>query len=38
LDLAEFFKAEFVEHHDVARRTEAALSKAFADQPQAVAN
>ena len=25
LDLAAFFKAEFAEHHDVARRTEAAL-------------
>jgi D-sedoheptulose 7-phosphate isomerase len=30
VDLAEFFKAEFSEHHDVARRTEAALSMAFA--------
>jgi D-sedoheptulose 7-phosphate isomerase len=30
LDVAAFFKAEFAEHHDVARRTEAALSKAFA--------
>lgn len=30
MDLAEFFKVEFAEHHDVARRTEAALSKAFA--------
>ena len=30
VDLAEYFKAEFAEHHDVARRTEAALSKAFA--------
>jgi D-sedoheptulose 7-phosphate isomerase len=30
VDLAEFFKAEFTEHHDVARRTEAALAKAFA--------
>jgi len=30
LDLAVFFKAEFSEHHDVARRTEAALSAAFA--------
>ncbi len=29
MDLAEFFKVEFAEHHDVARRTEAALSKAF---------
>jgi len=31
LDLAAFFKAEFAEHHDVARRTEAALSGAFAE-------
>jgi len=30
LDLTAFFKAEFAEHHDVARRTEAALSNAFA--------
>jgi D-sedoheptulose 7-phosphate isomerase len=30
LDLAAFFKAEFSEHHDVARRTEAALASAFA--------
>src|SRR6185437_7291746 len=30
LDLAAFFKAEFAEHSDVARRTEAALSDAFA--------
>ena len=30
MDLAAFFKAEFAEHHDVARRTEAALSEAFA--------
>jgi D-sedoheptulose 7-phosphate isomerase len=30
LDLAAFFKAEFAEHHDVARRTETALSAAFA--------
>jgi D-sedoheptulose 7-phosphate isomerase len=30
LDVAAFFKAEFAEHHDVARRTEAALSKVFA--------
>jgi D-sedoheptulose 7-phosphate isomerase len=30
LDLAAFFKAEFAEHGDVARRTEAALSDAFA--------
>ena len=29
MDLAAFFNAEFAEHHDVARRTEAALSKAF---------
>jgi D-sedoheptulose 7-phosphate isomerase len=31
VDLAAFFKAEFAEHHDVARRTEAALSGAFAE-------
>ena len=30
MDLAAFFKAEFAEHHDVARRSEAALSDAFA--------
>lgn len=30
MDLAAFFKAEFAEHGDVARRTEAALSDAFA--------
>ena len=30
LDLDAFFKMEFAEHHDVARRTEAALSNAFA--------
>ena len=30
MDLAAFFKAEFAEHHDVACRTEAALSAAFA--------
>jgi D-sedoheptulose 7-phosphate isomerase len=30
VDLAAFFKAEFTEHHDVARRTEAALASAFA--------
>ena len=29
MDLAAFFKAEFAEHHDTARRTEAALSGAF---------
>ncbi len=29
MDLSEFFKAELAEHHDVARRTEAALSGAF---------
>jgi len=29
LDLAAFFKAEFAEHHDVARRSEAALSDTF---------
>jgi D-sedoheptulose 7-phosphate isomerase len=30
MNLAEFFKAEFAEHHEVARRTEAALAGAFA--------
>jgi D-sedoheptulose 7-phosphate isomerase len=30
VDLTAFFKAEFAEHHDVARRSEAALSGAFA--------
>ena len=30
MDLSAFFKAEFAEHHDVARRTEAALGPAFA--------
>jgi D-sedoheptulose 7-phosphate isomerase len=30
LDLTAFFKAEFAEHHDVARKSEAALAGAFA--------
>ena len=30
MDLAAFFKAEFTEHHNVARATETALSSAFA--------
>ena len=30
MDLKAFFQAEFAEHHDVARRTEAALQSAFA--------
>ena len=30
MNLTEFFKSEFAEHHDVARRTEAALASAFA--------
>jgi D-sedoheptulose 7-phosphate isomerase len=30
VDLTEYFKAEFAEHYDVARRSEAALSDAFA--------
>jgi D-sedoheptulose 7-phosphate isomerase len=30
MDIAAFFKAEFAEHHDAARRTEAALADAFA--------
>src|SRR5882672_3377480 len=31
VDLAAFFKAEFAEHHDVARRSEAALSDSFTE-------
>jgi D-sedoheptulose 7-phosphate isomerase len=31
MDLAAFFKSEFAEHHDAARKTEAALAGAFAD-------
>jgi D-sedoheptulose 7-phosphate isomerase len=31
VDLAAFFKTEFAEHHDVARRSEAALSDTFAE-------
>ena len=38
MDLNTFFKAEFAEHNDVARRTEAALSDAFAKLVQACAN
>lgn len=30
MDVAAFWKAEFAEHHDAARRTEAALADAFA--------
>ena len=30
MDLTAFFKSEFAEHHDVARKTEAALASAFA--------
>ncbi len=30
MNLTEFFKSEFAEHHDVARRTEVALADAFA--------
>lgn len=37
MDLAAFFKAEFSEHIDVARRTEAALPDAFAKLVQACA-
>jgi len=37
VDLAAFFKAEFAEHNDVARRTEAALSDAFAKLVQSCA-
>lgn len=31
MDLAAFFKTEFAEHHDVARRSEAVLSDTFAE-------
>jgi D-sedoheptulose 7-phosphate isomerase len=37
VDLAAFFEAEFAEHNDVARRTETALSDAFAKLVQACA-
>ena len=37
VDLTTFFKAEFAEHNDVARHTEAALSEAFAKLVQACA-
>lgn len=30
MDIASFFKAEFAEHHETARRTEAALASTFA--------
>jgi D-sedoheptulose 7-phosphate isomerase len=30
VDLQQFFRSEFAEHHDVARKTEAALGQAFA--------
>jgi D-sedoheptulose 7-phosphate isomerase len=31
MDLAAFFKAEFAEHHETARRTETALARPFAE-------
>jgi len=37
VDLTEYFKAEFAEHYDVARRSEAALSDAFAQLVRACA-
>jgi len=37
VDLKAFFKAEFAEHHDVARRSEAALEDSFAALVQACA-
>jgi D-sedoheptulose 7-phosphate isomerase len=37
LDLTAFFKAEFAEHHEVARRSEAALSGIFAETVRACA-
>jgi D-sedoheptulose 7-phosphate isomerase len=36
-DLAAYFKTEFAEHHDVARKSEAALSNAFAETVRACA-
>jgi D-sedoheptulose 7-phosphate isomerase len=38
VDLAAFFKAEFAEHHDVARRSEAALSDSFGELVRACVN
>ncbi|HET7912493.1 MAG TPA: SIS domain-containing protein [Pseudolabrys sp.] len=38
MDLTAFFKAEFAEHNEVARRTEAALSDAFVKLVLACAN
>jgi D-sedoheptulose 7-phosphate isomerase len=37
VDLAAFFKTEFAEHHDVARRSEAVLSDRFAELVRACA-
>lgn len=37
MELTEYFKAEFAEHYDVARRSEAALSDAFAQLVRACA-
>src|SRR5690348_16205811 len=34
-DLAAYFKTEFAEHHDVARKSEAALANAFAETVRA---
>ncbi len=31
MDVSAFFKSEFAEHHDVAKKTEATLGKAFVD-------
>src|SRR5690242_7538199 len=36
-DLAAYFKTEFAEHHDVARKSEAALANAFAETVRACA-
>ena len=38
MDLTAFWKSEFAEHHDVARRTEAALADAFAGLVAACVN
>jgi D-sedoheptulose 7-phosphate isomerase len=37
VDLAAYFKTEFAEHHDVARKSEAALSNVFAEVVRACA-
>ena len=38
MDLAAFFKSEFAEHHDVARKTEGALAPASPAWPALASN